>query len=320
MVSVDIYVNETTRHADVILPAPGPLQRPHYDSALYQLAIRNVGNYSPATFPLEPDELAEWEILAKLALIVQGAGADADPDVLDDGVIRSMVESAVKSQHSRLHGEDPDALLQSLSARRGPERMLDLQLRGGPYGLTLDELEANPHGIDKGALTPRMPDVLRTPSGMIELAPAPIVADVDRLRAAQERLADHDTFVLVGRRDLRSNNSWMHNVEVLVKGKPRCTLHVHPDDASRLGLTDGASAKVASRVHAVEVPVEVTDSVMKGVVSIPHGWGHDVDGVELSVATRYAGVNTNLLTDDRVFDALTGNAALNGVPVTVAAC
>jgi anaerobic selenocysteine-containing dehydrogenase len=320
MVSVDIYVNETTRHADVILPAPGPLQRPHYDSALYQLAVRNVGNYSPATFPLEPDQLEEWEILAKLALVAQGAGADADPAVLDDTIIRSMAESSVGNEHSRLHGDDVEELLTSLAARRGPERMLDLQLRGGPYGLTLDELEANPHGIDKGPLVPRVPEVLRTPTGMIELAPEPLVADVARLRAAQARLADHDTLVLVGRRDLRSNNSWMHNVEVLVKGKPRCTMHVHPEDASRLGLTDGGNAKVASRVHAVEVPVEITDAVMKGVVSIPHGWGHDVDGVELGVARRYGGVNANLLTDERVFDALSGNAALNGVPVTVAPC
>jgi anaerobic selenocysteine-containing dehydrogenase len=155
---------------------------------------------------------------------------------------------------------------------------------------------------------------------MIELAPPQLVDDVERLRQATARLADHDTLVLVGRRDLWSNNSWMHNLEVLVKGKPRCTLQVHPEDASRLGLTDGGSAKVASRVHAVEVPVEITDSVMKGVVSIPHGWGHDVDGVEMAVARRYAGVNTNLLTDDRLIDALSGNAALNGVPVSVSAC
>ena len=155
---------------------------------------------------------------------------------------------------------------------------------------------------------------------MIELAPPELVADVERLRSAKERLADHETLVLVGRRDLRSNNSWMHNLEVLVKGKLRCTMHVHPEDASRLGLTDGANAKVASRVYSVEVPVEITDSVMKGVVSIPHGWGHDVDGVEMGVAKRYAGVNANLLTDERQFDALSGNAALNNVPVTVSAC
>ena len=338
MVSVDIYVNETTRHADVILPVPGPLQRPHYDTALYQLAVRNVGNYSPATFRLDADgeegggrygELNEWEILAKLALIVQGAGADADPAIVDDLMITSMVESGIANRNGRIHGRDRDEILDALAAsgRRGPERILDFQLRTGPYGdgfgddgLSLDVLIEHPHGVDMGPLEPRMPDVLRTATGRIELAPAELVADVARLRAAYERLADHDTLVLVGRRDLRSNNSWMHNVEVLVKGKPRCTMHVHPDDASRLGLTDGGRAKVASRVHAVEVPVEVTDSVMKGVVSIPHGWGHDGEGVELAVARRYAGVNTNLLTDDRQFDVLSGNAALNGVPVTISPC
>ena len=329
MVSVDIYLNETTRHADVILPPPGPLQRPHYDSALYQLAIRNVGNYSPAIFPLEPGDMAEWEILAKLALIVQGAGADADPSVVDDLMITSMVESGIANRNGRIHGRDRDEILDALSGRRGPERILDFQLRAGPYGdafgadpdgLSLDVLEANPHGVDKGPLVPRVPEVLRTPSGRIELAPPALVDDVVRLREARERLADHDTLVLIGRRDLRSNNSWMHNLEVLVKGKPRCTMHVHPEDASRLGLTDGGSAKVASRVHAVEVPVEITDAVMKGVVSIPHGWGHDVDGVEMQVARRYAGVNANLLTDERVYDAISGNAAVNGVPVTVSPC
>ena len=310
MVSVDIYLNETTRHADVILPVPGPLQRPHFDAALYRLAIRNVANWSEPTFPIDDGALEEWEILCKLALIVKGAGADADPSDIDDVLAATMARNL----------DDGDAE-EALSTRRGPARLVDLMLRTGPYdGLSLDVLLGSPHGVDMGALVPRVPEVLRTPSGMIELAPPEIVADVDRLLAARDRLADHDTLVLVGRRDLRSNNSWMHNVEVLVKGKPRCTMHVHPDDASRLGLTDGASAKVASRVHAVEVPVEVTDSVMKGVVSIPHGWGHDMDGVEMAVARRYAGVNMNLLTDDRQFDALSGNAALNGVPVTVSAC
>jgi anaerobic selenocysteine-containing dehydrogenase len=310
MVSVDIYVNETTRHADVILPPPGPLQRPHFDAALYRLAIRNVANWSEPTFPVEDGQLEEWEILCKLALILQGAGPDADVAVIDDVMAKTMARSL-----------DDDEAAAALEARRGPARLVDLMLRTGPFdGMSLDVLLEHPHGVDMGALEPRMPGVLRTRSGMIELAPRELVDDVERLRTATARLADHDTLVLVGRRDLRSNNSWMHNLEVLVKGKPRCTLHVHPEDASRLGLTDGRSAKVASRVHAVEVPVEVTDAVMKGVVSIPHGWGHDLDGVQLDVARRYAGVNMNLLTDDRQFDALSGNAALNGVPVTVAPC
>jgi anaerobic selenocysteine-containing dehydrogenase len=158
--------------------------------------------------------------------------------------------------------------------------------------------------------------VLRTPSGMVELAPEPLVADVARLRGALDRAPDE--MVLVGRRDLRSNNSWMHNVEVLVKGKPRCTLHVHPDDADRLGLADGADAEVSSRTGRVTIPVEVTDAIRPGVVSIPHGWGHDLSGVELSVARRHAGVNSNLLGDDELIDPLSGTAVLNGIPVAVA--
>jgi anaerobic selenocysteine-containing dehydrogenase len=177
-------------------------------------------------------------------------------------------------------------------------------------------LLASPHGIDFGALVPRLPDGLRTASGMIELAPEPIVQDLARLRARLDR-AD-DGFVLVGRRDLRSNNSWMHNLEILVKGKPRCTLHVHPDDAGALGLTDGGEAVVRSRVGEVTIPVETTDGIARGVVSIPHGWGHDRPGAQLGVAARYAGVNSNLLADDHLIDELSGNAVLNGIPVTVA--
>jgi anaerobic selenocysteine-containing dehydrogenase len=198
-------------------------------------------------------------------------------------------------------------------------------LRTGPYGdgfgadpdgLSLAVLEANPHGVDLGPLQPRIPEVLRTETGMIELAPESIVADVERLRAVLVR-EPHLGLVLVGRRDLRSNNSWMHNLDVLVKGKPRCTLHIHPDDADRLGLVDGELARVSSRAGEVEVPVEVTDAVMPGVVSIPHGWGHDVDGVDLAVAAAHAGVNSNVLSSTELLDPLSGNAVLNGIPVQV---
>ena len=307
MVSVDIYLNETTRHADVILPPPGPFARPHYDVALYRLAIRNVANYSPPTIEKDDDQPAEWEILLRLAAIAQGLGADADIAELDDAMARQACSRA----------DDPDALYEEVSVRNGPERLLDIQLRQGPYGVTLDDLVAQPHGVDFGAMQPRVPEVLRTPTGRIELAPEQLVADTARLRDSMERLADHDAFVLVGRRDLRSNNSWMHNIDVLVKGKPRCTLHVHPDDAVRLGLEHGGVAKVASRVGALLTPVEVTDAVMRGVVSLPHGWGHSGDGIRMEVAERNAGVNSNLLADHDAFDPLSGNAVLNGIPVTV---
>jgi anaerobic selenocysteine-containing dehydrogenase len=329
-VAVDPYVNETTRHADVILPPPTAMQKGHYDLALLQLAIRNVTHYTPPVLPLAPGQPDEWEILAHLALAVQGMHTGDAPQVVDDMMLRSLVDSAVADETGPIAGRDPEEIVGLLGERRGPERILDLMLRTGPYGegfgadpdgLTLDVLLDKPHGIDLGPLEPRIPEVLRTPSGTVELAPEPIVADVDRLRTAlAERAgAGDDGFVLIGRRDLRSNNSWMHNVEVLVKGKPRCTLHVHPDDAARLGLADGESAEVSSRTGKVTIPVEVTDAIRPGVVSIPHGWGHDAPGVELSVARRHAGVNSNLLADEELLDAVSGNAVLNGIPVEVRA-
>jgi anaerobic selenocysteine-containing dehydrogenase len=189
-------------------------------------------------------------------------------------------------------------------------------LRTGPYKLTLDELIENPHGIDLGPLEPRLPEVLRTPSGMVELAPAEIVSDVERLRASLDRRANGG-FVLIGRRHLRSNNSWMHNIPTLVKGKERCTLQVNPSDAKRLGLSDGASARVSSSAGSVLAPVEVTDALMPGVVSLPHGWGHDLPGVRLQTAGARAGVNSNVLSPSDLLDPLSGNAVLNGIPVEV---
>jgi len=317
MVSMDVYVNETTRHADVVLPGPSPLQRPHYDLALYQLAVRNVANYSPPV--MEPDASVpqEWETLLRLTAIATGQGPDGDVDALDDFVAGELVRREVARPGGALEGGDAGEVLAALDGRRGPERLLDLSLRAGPYDLTLADLEAAPHGIDLGELRPRVPEVLRTASGRIELAPEPIVADVGRLRAALER-HHNGGMVLVGRRHLRSNNSWMHNLEPLVRGKERCTAHVHPDDAARLGLVDGEPARVSSRAGIVEVPVEVTDAVMPGVVSIPHGWGHDVDGVRLEVASAHAGTNSNILADETLVDPLSGNAVLNGIPVELA--
>ena len=321
MVSVDIYVNETTRHADVILPVPSALQKPHFDLAFHQLALRNFANWSEPVLPLDDGEPDEWEVVAKLALIAQGAGPDADPAIVDDLAAGSLVRNAVADEDGPYFGRDVDEVLAELAPRTGPARLVDLMVRTGPYRVSLDDLLAAPHGIDFGALEPRLPDALRTPSGCIELAPPVLLADLERAAGALDSTASDDgerPFLLVGRRHLRSNNSWMHNVSVLVKGKPRCTVQVHPDDAAALGLADGDAARVASRVGEVTVPVEVTDAIRPGVVSIPHGWGHDVSGVRMRVASAHAGVNSNVLSDETLVDAISGNAVLNGIPVSIA--
>ncbi len=319
MVSIDIYVNETTRHADVILPPPTPLEKPHYDFAFAAFSVRNVVNFSPAI--IETSGPQEWEIYARLALIAGGADVNASPSEITEqlaaGIVAQRQSKVDASSAVDDVPTDLDAAIADAADLDGPERILALMLRTGRYGLTWNEVTASPHGIDLGALTSRLAEVLRTPDGRVDLVPAPIAADVERLA---ELLADDDKdgLLLVGRRDLRSNNSWMHNIEVLVKGRPRCTLQVHPDDAASLGLEDGKSATIASGVGSLEVPVEVTDIVSRGTVSLPHGWGHGVKGTRMTVAARYAGMNTNSLTDASVLDPLSGNAQLNAIPVTVA--
>ena len=315
MLAVDIYVNETTRHADVILPAPEPLEKSHYDLALYQLAVHNVANYSPAVF--EASGPAEWEIFLRLAGVLAGQGPQADVEALDDLVIATVVGREVATEGSPVEGRDPAELIAELEPRRGPERVLDFMLRVGPYRLSLDALESRPHGIDLGPHRPRLPGLLRTASGKVELAPAEIVADLERLRTAPER-ERNGGMVLIGRRQLRSNNSWMHNLPALVKGKERCTLHIHPDDAARLRLASGDRAQVSSAVGSIEAAVELTDAIMPGVVSIPHGWGHDAPGLRMEVARAHAGVNSNVLSDESRVDAVSGNAVLNGIPVELA--
>src|SRR5438874_9371335 len=324
MVSVDIYLNETTRHANVILPPPPALARSHYDLALYQLAVHNVAHYSPPVIEREPGTLDEWEIFFRLAAILGGQGAQADIQLLDDMSLATLIQREVATAGTSVEGRDPGELLAALKPRRGPERLLDFMLRSGPYGdgfgakeggLSLAVLEDHPHGVDLGPLQSRIPEVLRTISGKIELAPAPIVEDVARLRASLDRA--NGRMLLIGRRDLRSNNSWMHNLHVLAKGKDRCTLLVHPDDAARLALVNGDRACVTSQAGTVEIPVEVTDTIMPGVVSIPHGWGHTLPGTQMRVAREHAGVNTNILTVEENVDPLSGNAILNGIAVTV---
>jgi anaerobic selenocysteine-containing dehydrogenase len=317
MVSVDIYVNETTRHADVILPSPSALRRSHYDLALYMFAVRNVAHYSPPVLAPDPDVPDEWATLLRLTGVAAGLGSDADVGALDEQIARAAVERELATPNSPLSGRSADDVMAALAPRVGPERLLDLMLRAGPYEITLEDLENAPHGIDLGALKPRLPDALRTASGRIELAPGPLAADVARLeRALGARV--NGGIVLVGRRQLRSNNSWMHNLPVLVRGKDRCTVHIHPDDAERLQLVDGQPAELRSRTGSIVAPMEVTEDIMPGVVSLPHGWGHDVAGTIQQVAAEHAGANSNILADELLIDELSGNAVLNGIPVELA--
>ncbi|AZM78560.1 molybdopterin oxidoreductase family protein [Streptomyces sp. KPB2] len=321
MVSVDPYLNETSRHAHVVLPPPPPAQSPHHDFAFNTLAVRNQVRYTRPAVPLEPGRMAETEILARLTLAVTGAHG-TDPAAVDAMVIEQTLAKAVREPHSPVHGRDPGDLTALLTGENGPERRLDLMLRLGPYGdgfgarpdgLTLARLLAHPHGIDLGPLRPRLPQPLKTRSGKVELLPEPIAADLPRLaRARDERPAG---LVLVGRRHLRSNNSWMHNIPVLTGGSNRCTLHLHPEDAARLGVRDGQPVRVKGAGGAVTAPAEVTDTVRPGVVSLPHGWGHDRPGTRQTHAAGDPGVNVNQLLDGGTLDPLSGNAVLNGVPV-----
>ncbi|MFD9534518.1 molybdopterin oxidoreductase family protein [Streptomyces sp. NPDC060010] len=315
MISVDPYLNETSRHAHVVLPPPPPSQSAHFDFAFNAFAVHNQARYSPPAVPLEEGRMDECEVHARLILAVSGLHG-ASPDVLDDRVIADTLAREVADPHSPLFGADPQREARALTGSTGPERRLDMMLRLGPYDLTLDELRKRPHGIDLGPLSPRLPGVLKTRTGRIELLPDPIAAELPRLRAAlAERPA---ALVLVGRRHLRSNNSWLHNVPALVGGSNRCTLHVHPQDADRLGLTDGGRARITADGGSLEVPVEITDAVRTGVVSLPHGWGHDRAGSRLSVARALPGANVNQLLDGSRLDPLSGTAVLNGFPVELA--
>jgi len=326
MVSVDIYCNETTRHADVILPPPSLLERGHCDTSFANLSVRNVINYSPPVF--EPTGPTEANILARLALVLGGQGAQADPALIDSMLLGGLLESHAANPDSALHGQGVDELAAEQEGRPGPEALLDIMLRAGPYGeaseesaepLSLERLEDNPHGIDLGPLLPRVPAVLSTPSARIELMTDALAGELDRLDQALAA-ATTEGLLLVGRRHLRSNNSWMHNVPSLVSGQARCTLQMHPEDAAERGLEHGDLADLASRVGRVRAPVEITGDIMPGVVSLPHGWGHDQPGVRMQTAASQPGVNSNTLTDGEMLDNLSGNAVLNGIPVVVEAC
>jgi anaerobic selenocysteine-containing dehydrogenase len=314
MISVDLWLNETTRHADVILPGLSPLEQPHHDDLILLFAIRSIANYSAPVF--DPgDRPHEWEILIRLTGLCTGTPAEeVDVAAIDDGFFDYLAFT---------RGLD-GAEIRKLYQHGGPERMLDLTLRTGPFGdqygknpggLTLDMLKANPNGIDFGPMVPQLPDMLGTLDKKIHLAPQYLLDDLPRLAARMERPAE--PLVLVSRRHLRSNNTWLHNVPALMKGKDRCTLLMHPEDAARWGVADADVVTVKSEAGEIKVPVEVTDAIKPGVVSMPHGWGHGKPGTRMSVANGSPGANTNVLSPPTFLDQPSGNGALNGIPVTI---
>ena len=324
LVAVDFYINETTRHAHVILPTPSPAEQSSYEIGLYLLSVRNVAKWSWAAVPPPAGTPETWEVLSALSARLMGLGDLPAKDV-DDFVFRHFAEGAVAADR-RWPGLTIDEIVAKVERAIGPERIVDMLLRIGPYGdgfgrrregLTLARLRAAEHGLDLGPLAPRLRDVINTESGVVELAPTTMTDDLPRLRTDMARAATD--LLLIGRRDLRCSNSFMHNLPALVKGRDRCTLQVSPADAARMGLVDGGRARITSRVGSVEAPVEVTDDLMPGVVSLPHGWGHDVADTHLSVAKAHPGVNANVLTDNQAYDEASGTAVLFGTPVRVAA-
>jgi anaerobic selenocysteine-containing dehydrogenase len=325
-VAVDIYVNETTRHADVILPTPSPIEGEQYDLVFYANAIRSVAKFSQGVF--ETDGLAEEDVFARLISVVRGDGADADPKLLHDEMVGELLDRLIADPQSAIAGRDRAEIMAALEGLSPVAQLLDLRLRTGwrgdgfgstPGGISIEKLSEHPHGVDLGPMVERFPARLRTASGTLELAPAPLLDDWERVVEGFERRRDEHQLLLIGRRHVRSNNSWMHNIESLVTGRSRCTLLIHPQDASRLGLADGADSIVKSKAGELRVAVETSDSMMPGVVCLPHGWGHDVPGMRMGVASAHAGVPSNVLTDDGDFDRISGNAILNGIPVEVQA-
>lgn len=318
MISIDLWLNETTRHADVILPGPSPLEQPHHDDLILNFAVNSIANYSPPVFTrADPGAPEEWEILIRLTGLCTGTPAeDVDVTALDDGFFDYLCFT---------QGLD-GAEIRALYDHGGPERILDLTLRTGPFGdrygqkpdgLTLDKLKTLPNGVNFGPMVPRVPEVLGTTDHKIRMAPDYLLDDLPRL--ARRLTREPRDLVLVSRRHLRSNNSWLHNVGPLMKGRDRCTLLMHTDDARRRGLSDGQRVRVRSVSGQLEVAVEVTDAIKPGVVSLPHGWGHGMAGTRLSVANKSPGVNINVLSPPDFLDQPSGNGALNGIPVTVSA-
>lgn len=322
MIAVDNYLNETTRHAHVILPGLSPLERPHADDLYWIYAIASCVKWNDPVFLPPSDRPAEWEILLRLAGAMVGTPMpDVDVDAMDDLYVAGLVATACTTPGTPLTGRPAEDVVLS---GRGPERLVDMGIRLGPWGdgigqrdgLTLEEVRRHPDGLRLAELYGgRLDEVVCTPSGTVELVHQRLVDDVPRLRA---RLSRPDGgMLLTSRRHLRSNNSWMHNVPALMRGKDRCTLLIHPADAARVGLRTGDVAEVSTEEGSLAVPAEVSDEMMPGVVSLPHGWGHGVDGTLLQVANAAPGVNSNLLNPAHLVDVPSNTQVVNGVPCRV---
>ncbi len=325
MIAVDSWLNETTRHAHVILPGLSPLERPHADDLYWIYAVSSCVKWSDPVLTPDPQRPSEWEILLRLAGAMVGIGMpDVDVTAMDDLYVGGLIATACATPGTPLTGRDPQEATAALPGG-GPERLVDLGIRLGPWGddlgrrpggLTLDEVRRHPNGLRLGELEGgRLDDVVCTPSGTVELVHPRIVDDVPRLRARLQRPAE--ALVLTSRRHLRSNNSWMHNVPALMRGKDRCTLLIHPSDASRAGIRPGAVAEVSTSEGSLSVPAEISDEMMPGVVSLPHGWGHGLDGTRLRVANDRPGVNSNLLNPAHLVDVPSNTQVVNGVPCRV---
>ncbi|MEZ4282861.1 MAG: molybdopterin oxidoreductase family protein [Myxococcota bacterium] len=328
-VAVDVYINESTRHANVILPPPSALEEENYELTFLGNAVRSFTKYAPPVFARRAEDgPSEADLFAKLVLILRGEGAKGDPARVHDALVDEFIERERSDPAGPLAGRDADEIRRALAGHSPVGKLLDLRLRTGwqgdlfgqrAGGISLAKLAEHPHGVDLGPMVERFPARLATESGLLELAPGPLVADWRRVRERLEQPRAAEGLLLIGRRHVRSNNSWMHNIPALVSGRSRCTLLMHPADAAARGLANGARARIRSRAGALEVEVETSDALMPGVVSLPHGWGHDVEGIAMRVAAAHPGVASNVLTDDGILDVVSGNAVLNGIPVEVGA-
>lgn len=309
MVAVDFYITETSRHADVILPPVTALERDHYDIVFHNFAVRNFAKYSEAVVDTDADQLTDWQIYLSLAERIDklNGRSTAHYAALWSKQPKGVVDDLLQTG---LYGDKRGAF-------QGDVNDSDTEKEGSTaHGLTLEKLKANPHGIDLGPLQPSLPFALFHENKKINLDFDYFMADIDRVNAHFFDKQSHaQPLVLIGRRHIKTNNSWLHNSPRMVKGNNRCTMQLHPDDGAKYGIENGDEVKVKSRVGELTIEAEITDAIMPGVVSIPHGWGHNKKGIKLSVASQHPGVNTNILTDHMQVDELSGNAVLNGVPV-----